>query len=75
MATPVVSLPVPDVVGTAMGRGTLPQLQKSEDKRSNSLSPVTFEMRTTIILYIWDRFREQGPNTYIIQFPVRAIEM
>ena len=29
----------------------------------------------TPLYRIWDRFREKGPNAYIIKFPVRAIEM
>ena len=28
-----------------------------------------------ICVYIWDYFREKGPNAYIIKFPVHAIEM
>ena len=27
------------------------------------------------IPYIWDYFREKGPNAYFIKFPARAIEM
>ena len=26
-------------------------------------------------IHVWDRFREKGPNAYIIKFPVCTIEM
>ena len=28
-----------------------------------------------VLTIIWDRFREKGPNAYIINFPVRAIDV
>ena len=40
----------------------------------NELTDDEYETYLSII-NIWGRFREKGPNTHIITFPVSAIEM